>query len=715
VAIGYVAFAWLLIQVVETLFPVYDFSNAHIRIVVALLVIGFPIVLVISWVYQLTPEGLKRDSDVDQSVSVAHRTGRKLDRAIIVALTLAVGYFAVDKFVLNASKDAGSYFAIPIAVLAFDNLSKDPDNEYFSDGVSRALINILSGHREFRVTSSSSSFTFKERDTPVTEIAKKLGVSFIVDGFVLRHGDRLRVGAQLIDAESGISLWTDEFDPSNEDLFDIQDEIAAAILDALRSALDLDIGSYRQSDETPVPAANDAVMLGQHFKAQRTGPALQRAVEEFRKAIALDPIYALAHAELAITYRLLVGGPFGGGYGTMEFEHGIASAMPHVLKALELGPQLAISHAAKGYLIWGTENTDPLQSFKRALELNPSDSDVRNWIQTILGRHGEFAEAFSMLEAAVQLDPLSIPLNLNYIEALAFRGRVEEAEARVAHLESFCDWCASAFAYLTLKDGSDWAQLILGTLQFRAINEKQAQPRDVLQYHLASVGLLDEALKIADGKDSQVLAVTERDSVREWLRDNNIGPESPGWDGWDGAYTFPWVGMYDEARPALEDIWRNGGPPANYFISVRWPETFILESLVAVRRAEGDEDGAREIVSYMLENVRRHREAGIVTTSWEDSVDYQEGVALYLSGERNRSIELIAQAANDGYWLPPPAVFQDSYYQEPEIIEALRTQSVWAIQERKKLLEVVCNDNPYAVVWEPMPETCAKFFAGSLD
>lgn len=197
VAIAYIAFAWLVIQVVETLFPIYDLTDGRVRIVVMLLAIGFPLVLIFSWLYELTPEGLKLDRDVDRAQSAVSHTHKKLDRLIIAVLALAVGYFAVDKFVLDPARDAKpeeavaeqarsdalieSYGAISIAVLPFENMSADPDNEFFSDGIAEELLNLLSRIPKLRVISRSSSFSFKGKDFTIPEVGAKLNAALVLD------------------------------------------------------------------------------------------------------------------------------------------------------------------------------------------------------------------------------------------------------------------------------------------------------------------------------------------------------------------------------------------------------------------------------------------------------------------------------------------------------------------------------------------------------
>jgi TolB-like protein len=245
VAIAYLAASWLLIEAAETIFPLYGFGDAPARIVVTVLAIGFPLFLVFSWVFEITPEGLKKEKDIDRAASVTHKTGKKLDRVIIVLLALALGYFAVDKFVLDPARDVElveetaqqarsealveSYGDKSIAVLPFVNMSADPEQDYFSDGISEELLNLLAQIPDLRVISRSSSFSFKGKDIAVPEVAQQLHVAYVLEGSVRKAGDRVRITAQLIEARSDTHLWSQTYDRTLDNIFAVQDEIAAAI------------------------------------------------------------------------------------------------------------------------------------------------------------------------------------------------------------------------------------------------------------------------------------------------------------------------------------------------------------------------------------------------------------------------------------------------------------------------------------------------------
>jgi TolB-like protein len=264
VAAAYLVSAWLIIQVVETTFPPFGFGDGAIRAVVIALSIGLIPVLVIAWVFELTPEGLKMDSDVDPARSVTRTAGRKLDRAIVAVLVLAVGYFAVDKFMLDPNRDAEQLELAreavrneaiiaeigdrSIAVLPFADMSQERDQAYFSEGIAEELLNLLATIPEVRVTSRSSAFSFKDKGLSIPEIADRLRVSYVLDGSVRKSGDQLRISAQLIDAQTDTQVWSRNFDRTLENIFQIQDEIAGDVVEQVRGTLDIASPQQRQTD-----------------------------------------------------------------------------------------------------------------------------------------------------------------------------------------------------------------------------------------------------------------------------------------------------------------------------------------------------------------------------------------------------------------------------------------------------------------------------------
>jgi len=235
VAIAYAIAAWLLIEITATTFPILKLPDWSVTLVTVLVLIGFPLALILAWAFELTPEGIKKEKDVDRSQSITHITGRKLDFMIITVLVLALVYFAYDEFVIEPAQEeaiastqaeAVSETDTPemsIAVLPFVNISADPEQEYFSDGITEEILNALAGVRELAVTSRTSAFAFKGKSMSIPEIAQQLGVAHVLEGSVRKSGTRLRITAQLIDVASDKHLWSETYDRELTDIFAVQD------------------------------------------------------------------------------------------------------------------------------------------------------------------------------------------------------------------------------------------------------------------------------------------------------------------------------------------------------------------------------------------------------------------------------------------------------------------------------------------------------------
>jgi TolB-like protein len=307
VGAAYVALSWLVIQVVETLFPMFGLSDAAARAVVIILAIGFLPVLVLAWVFELTPEGLRRESEVDHDSAASRRMTRRLDRLVMVFLALALGYFALDKFVIDPARDAEeletarqearqegrsdaiveSYGDKSIAVLPFVNMSSDPEQEYFADGISEELLNLLARVPTLRVISRSSAFSFKGKDVNIPDVARQLNVAHVLEGSVRKSGDRIRITAQLIEARSDTHLWSETYDRTLDDIFAIQDEVSAAVVEQLKLTL---LGEAPRAVRANPQAYALYVQAAQLFTIANQED-YGRAQELVRQALAIDPDY----------------------------------------------------------------------------------------------------------------------------------------------------------------------------------------------------------------------------------------------------------------------------------------------------------------------------------------------------------------------------------------------------------------------------------------
>ena len=441
VAIAYLAAAWLLTEVAGTLFPLFGFGDTPARIVVIVLAIGFPIFIIFSWVYELTPEGLMLEKEIRRDESITARTGKQLDRIIIVLLALAVGYFAFDKFVLEPARVADiiketaqqarsetlieSYGDRSIAVLPFANLSADPDQQYFSDGISEELLNLLAQIPEFRVISRSSSFSFKGQDIAIPEVARRLNVAHVLEGSVRKAGNKVRISAQLIEGRSDTHLWSETYERvlTTRNLFAIQSEIAESISAALDSVLSASDREQLSRVPTENLDAYYAYHLGRQRMVNRTVDSLEQAVDLFRSAIEMDPDYAPAYVGLADAHMLL------GDYGDLDLLEMVANAEPALNRALELDVRLAPAYTSLGAI--RTKQFDLAAAeaaHLRAIELDPNYATAYHWYGDLLVSYaGRPGEAIPLLERALTLDPLSPAVTVTLGQAFEGVGQFERA------------------------------------------------------------------------------------------------------------------------------------------------------------------------------------------------------------------------------------------------------------------------------------------------
>ena len=437
VGAAYIVGSWLLIQVAETIFPLFGFGDTLARLVVIVLAIGFIPSLIFSWVFEITPEGLKKDVDVDHEQSITQVTGKKLDRIILVVLALALAYFAFDRFVLvpamvaeivektaqQARSDAlvESYGEQSIAVLPFVNMSSDPEQDYFSDGISEELLNLLSKIPEVRVTARTSSFTFRGKDVPVPEIARQLNVAHVLEGSVRKAGNRVRITAQLIEARSDTHLWSETYDRELEDIFAVQDEIAAAISAELKLKLSDSEQLVLAEDKAVDPEIYDAYLRGMHLINQESIDDRKRGIEILEEVVDQDPQNALAYAGLGYGYAML-------GHSPIPQWMSPASKLASQ-RALELDDSLAEAHLSIGSLklYYERDFSAAETHFRRAIEINPSLASAYFNLAYLVDLYGYPDEALILAEQAVRLDPLSSATLVNTGALYWVRGRYKEA------------------------------------------------------------------------------------------------------------------------------------------------------------------------------------------------------------------------------------------------------------------------------------------------
>jgi serine/threonine-protein kinase len=413
VAVVYLIAGWLTMQVVDVMFPALNLPEWITSAIAALLLIGFPFALIFAWAFEMTPEGIKKESEIDRSESITSQTGKKLNHTIIIILSIALGFMIVDKFVLQNDKAAPTEEIVAadikpsIAVLPFVNMSGDIDNEYFSDGLSEELLNLLAKIPALHVAGRTSSFQFKGTNQDLRLIGEQLNVANVLEGSVRRSGAQLRITAQLINADTGYHLWSETYDRELTDVFAIQDEIASNVVSALRLKLlgdELPIASHGTEN---IDAYN--LYLRALYLSDRTTEAdFLNAMEALKRAVEIDPNYAQAYALMADTHQLLVSGFVGDGWE--DFESGFAQVHAYADKALELEPNLPEALFAKASAIWaGDLNVDlSAEYYVKALQLDPNNSLGSGWLSFLRLAQGRHAEAIELAKQTLAVDPLSV-------------------------------------------------------------------------------------------------------------------------------------------------------------------------------------------------------------------------------------------------------------------------------------------------------------------
>ena len=453
VALLYLVAGWVILQVSQLLFDVLKLPDWTSRLVLGLLMLGFPLALIFSWVYELTPEGLKREHEIDRNQSVTHATARKLDMVVGALLVVAIGMLAFDRYA-DRERTAGgtvdSRTATPsaavapprartgpasIAVLPFVNMSADKANDYFSDGLSEELLNVLAKVQGLRVIARTSSFAFKGKEVTIADVAQALGVDHVLEGSVRKSGDRVRITAQLIRASDSSHLWSETYDRTLQDVFAIQDEISGEVVDALKVRLLDQNASNAEVGGTTNARAYEAYLQGLYSVNQGEKEAtLRKALAAFDQAIAEDPNYARAHAGRARTLGTLASN------GYEPFESGFASAREAAERARALEPELAEAWLRLAYITYAVDLdiAKARGQYERALALDPGSAEVQGLYSNFAVGIGQTEKAIEAGSKAAQLDPIAprphIALSTAYYgarrydEALAVGRRAERLD-----------------------------------------------------------------------------------------------------------------------------------------------------------------------------------------------------------------------------------------------------------------------------------------------
>jgi TolB-like protein/Tfp pilus assembly protein PilF len=416
VGISYIVTAWILLQLADIVLENTAAPGWVMQVFMLAMVIGFPLVLIFAWAFELTPDGIRREKDVDKDKSITHVTGQRLNRNIIIALVIAVILLLADRFLLSqpepestasspeapvAATQPAQAIEKSIAVLPFVDMSPEGDQAYFADGISEEILNVLVKTQSLKVAGRTSSFQFRGRSEDLRVIGEELGVEHILEGSIRKADNRVRITAQLVKANDGFHLWSETYDRELTDIFAIQDEIARAITDAL--AVELKLADTHQelvTASTGNMEAYDRYLEARGLIAKRLD--FPRAINLLNEATALDPDFAEGWAANAQAHSLAVY------YVNVDRDGYKKLAESMARKALELDPQLSMAHSALGDIHRDRYQLGAAQeSYLRALALNPDDIEANEQYTQFLWRVGYFEEALKYSSRAVELDPLS--------------------------------------------------------------------------------------------------------------------------------------------------------------------------------------------------------------------------------------------------------------------------------------------------------------------
>jgi serine/threonine-protein kinase len=411
--VGYAIVSFAVLQVIEPITHGLHLPDWTLSFVVVALAIGFPVVVVLAWVFDVSAGRIERTRPLRPDAPGGLRVGLALGVVAMLAVVPALAWHFTRSSRTAAAPARPA--AASVAVLPFANFSPAKEEEYFSDGITEEVINALANVEGLRVVSRTSAFAYKNKSLSVRQIGEELAVATVLEGSVRREGNALRLTAQLINVADGYHLWSKTYDRELKNVFAVENEVATAIADALRPRL-LKPSSLAPAT-TASSEAHDLYLKGRHFWSRRTAEDLKEAMRLFEKAIAVDPTYALAHAGLSDCYLLLAE------YTSARPADILPKAKPHAYRALELDGELAEAHASLGLIsIYDYDWATAEREFKRAIELRSGYATAHHWYAILLITLGRFAEARAEAERALELDPASVIVN-NMLALVFFESR----------------------------------------------------------------------------------------------------------------------------------------------------------------------------------------------------------------------------------------------------------------------------------------------------
>ncbi len=707
----YLVGAWLITQVSATLLPAFHAPEWLLRAIVILLCAGFLPTLIVAWVFELTPEGLKRDADVVPEQSIAPQTARKMERSILLLLAIALAFFGFDKFYLAPKREAAaistasekakaqtlaeiksSAMEKSIAVMPFVNMSADKDNAYFSDGLAETLLDMLAQVSTLKVTARTSSFAFRDKAVDVREIGKQLGVAHVLEGSVQKSGDTVRITAQLIRASDGVHLWSKRYDRQLTDVFRIQDEIATEVVDALKVVMAGEDRKRLTKTRTGNVAAYDHYLQGRLQAREPSRARLLAAVAQYEQAIALDPGFAAAYSGIAEAWVILE--DYGGVPAAEAFPRAEAAAR----RALELDPRSAEALTAMALVRYRLNNdyAGASAGFESALRANPSYVPAYNLYSDVLRLMGESRRMLDMQQRAAELDPLSVYMKSRVANKLVHFGKLDEAgrviEAMLAAAPNN-DFALEEAANLAAYQGR-FAQAV-------ELNQRVHVARPGDAYSASRIATLASWMQDRPLAERALLAARARGAGNSWelsalaeLAEWKLEPAQldvlARQDGWTGAW---WrarravlQGDLPQARIHLLETLRLRGYDAG-----RAPITTHVSPLIELARVE------RELGLASWQATLQAADTSLKAVASQDAVRlnvfeflaYEQARVHALRGEREQALAQLRRAIAQGYarhwFLANDPVFA-KWRADPEFTALVAGMNARAAAEKAKLV-----------------------------
>jgi TolB-like protein len=711
VGAAYALVAWIIAQAMDMAANNFGAPEWVMQITLIILVLGLPVTLLLSWAFELTSQGFKKTEQVRESESETASNQNKINRFIFGALIIALAFIAYDKlnltngFVLTETQESRS----SIAVLPFVNMSDDPSNIYFSDGISEEILNVLAKYQDLRVAARTSSFQFKGENRDITEIGLKLNVDYVLEGSVRKYRNKVRITAQLIETQSGFHLWSETYDRELENVFAIQDEISQAIGIELLGKLDLKgkKDTFPKVIKSTNTEAYEEYLLGKFLMNQRTKTSLEEAVEHFSRAINLDENYTPPYAYLMITYGLLVDFV---GYGDMTTDEVLELGTPFVERALSLAPNLAETQAALYWLkMLNQDFEEAWEALSKAVELNPSFIDARIWQSNELAHRQQFKEQIEFSSESVQLDPLNIVINFNHVQILARVGRYDEAKELADRIYSINPaWGQKSYGIIEESRGNI-PSVVAFYLEGLGEDAEQTVLLENLKFIFFKIGLEDEAVRINPRWYDSLFYTWYKygaEELRSLYQKHQLtnSKNSQLLSGYADANYF--LGDFETAITYYERAWDNN---PNY---VDWENLSQVVKYIYFAhslREVGNLEKAEEQISIAENGVAKMEAVGF---SGYDFYLIKTWIFLY-RGNYDEALDALEHSSNIGMQATSEELKENRL--APLMYPLLENKQFKALlnkisstteKNRQAVVALICSGDFPDIKWRPMKDTC---------